>query len=770
MPQVSVVVPFHNVIDYFRDSLESLRRQTHTDLDIVLVDDESTDGSRAVAEEYAERDRRFRVVSQRNQGAGPARNLGVREARGDFLAFADADDVVHLDAYRRMLRRLTETGSDLAVCRAIRFTSHGASLAQNPHLLLADPADKTSIRDSPLLGLDRMVWNKLYRRDFWDRTGLEFWNQNLEDYPVSSRAHVSANAVDMMADRLYYWREREGGELSGTRRFAEMPRVRARVNSALAVLDTIAQGAPGALPLVARGFAQGDIPALARAVQGIDAAHDQEVIAHTQRLQARLGHAAYADLPPFYQILPHLIDAGDVDGILAMNDHFSHRSTRAEVELSPTGEYVETFPVLGSPTVPRSAFVRQSGSPEIYVSVDDCEWREAVLHLDLLIRSDLRLGSETDVAVSLVSDEDAIPLHSSRHEWRRPLVGKDLVGLRTEIDASTLDLGVGRAWRLRVEVDGPRIRHSCHVAAAPLGRGQFVPTARIPDRSRLLATFGRFPGGEMGVKVIRPAAQANSVETAEGAFLVRGWFNHASDETPEVLVRVSGSGPAPLDLVAEVGPQRAGRLRRRFQVSVPVDSLINDTEYDSPVGDRRLFPTRLVVDGAARELWTASDLAAGYSAAGSRLAMAGRSLSGQLEFGDFRLAPLLESVTWRDQTLVLSGRWLGKAALPDRVTLEHFEVPSRPDRLEVPLTVGPDGTFEFTIDCTDLVRRQTSRPDPYDGRGVRPWHLLMSLDDRRVPLLAHRTAMASFAAPRTIDDHRVSWKSVYADVFQLAIR
>jgi len=524
------------------------------------------------------------------------------------------------------------------------------------------------------------------------------------------------------------------------------------------------------VPLVARGFAETDIPALTRAVQGLAAAHDQEVLAHAQQLQARLGHAASADLPPFYRILAHLIEAGDIAGILAMNDHFAHRSTRAAAELSPAGDYLETFPVTDSASVPHDALVIRSGRPDFYVSVDDSAWRGSVLHLDLLLRSGLRLGPETEVTVSLVSDGTALPLPTSRLEWRRPLVGVDLAGVRTEIDLAAHDLGARRPWSLQVTVEGPRISHTCTVAAAPLGRAQFVPTARVPDRPRLLATFGRTRSGDYGITAVRPASAATGVEVADESFVISGWLDHPADDTPEVLLRLL-TADGPQDRPVEIGARTPGRPRRPFRVRVPFDSILQDTDYDSPVGDRRLFTTRLVVNGADRMIWSGTGLSAAYAPSGTRLAMAGPSLGGELELGDFRLAPLLETVVWQGQTLALSGCWLGAGAvLPSCVVLEHFEVPSKPDRIEVPLEIGADGAFAFQVDAADLVRCQTDRPDAYDGRGVRPWHLLMPFPGRRVPLLAHRTAMASYAAPRMLAGHRVSWKSVYADVFQLAIR
>src|SRR4051794_16721627 len=99
MPRVSVVVPMYNVEAYVEDCLRSLAQQTLFDLEVVMVDDGSTDGTAAIARRFADRDTRFRLVSQPNGGLSQARNTGTDAASGEFLAFVDSDDVVPRHAY-----------------------------------------------------------------------------------------------------------------------------------------------------------------------------------------------------------------------------------------------------------------------------------------------------------------------------------------------------------------------------------------------------------------------------------------------------------------------------------------------------------------------------------------------------------------------------------------------------------------------------------------------------------------------------------------------
>ncbi|MFC5946427.1 glycosyltransferase family 2 protein, partial [Micromonospora harpali] len=112
-------MPFHNVVSYIEECLTSLAAQTLEDVEFVLVDDGSGDGSDVIAKGFAARDPRFRILRQETRGPGPARNLGIRHARGTYLAFTDSDDVVPEGAYELLVGSLEETGSDIA-CGAVR--------------------------------------------------------------------------------------------------------------------------------------------------------------------------------------------------------------------------------------------------------------------------------------------------------------------------------------------------------------------------------------------------------------------------------------------------------------------------------------------------------------------------------------------------------------------------------------------------------------------------------------------------------------------------
>lgn len=236
-PQLSVVVPVHNVEKYLEACLVSLAEQTLGDIEIVVVDDGSPDRSGQIADRLAAADPRFLVLHTPNAGVSAARNTGVHHASGEYLAFADPDDLVPPRAYERMVETLKETGSDFAAGNAWRFAEGYGTVQSWTHgqAFWRDRLE-TSIHEFHPLLRDRMVWNKVYRRSFWEGNQLSFPPMKYEDYPVAMEAHLLARKVDVLSDKVYMWRNRESGD-SITQQLGQLTNARDRVRSAEMVLD-----------------------------------------------------------------------------------------------------------------------------------------------------------------------------------------------------------------------------------------------------------------------------------------------------------------------------------------------------------------------------------------------------------------------------------------------------------------------------------------------------------------------------------------------------
>jgi glycosyltransferase involved in cell wall biosynthesis len=261
-PRLSVVMPFYGVEQYIGEALDSVLGQTFADFELVLVDDGSTDGSRAVVDRYLSRDPRIRVVTTPNRGLGAARNLGVQHCRGELLAFADSDDVVPAEAYAVMVSTLDRTGSDFVVGATQRLRGdRRMPLTRRQATLHRERRLKVTADQAPEMLADVFAWNKVYRRAFWDRHALRFpEGVHYEDQPTSTKAFLVADSFDVLRAPVYLWRVRDD-RTSITQRRHEIADLRDRFLTKRTSLDLVL--AMGSAPVVQRFYDDGlsiDLP------------------------------------------------------------------------------------------------------------------------------------------------------------------------------------------------------------------------------------------------------------------------------------------------------------------------------------------------------------------------------------------------------------------------------------------------------------------------------------------------------------------------------
>lgn len=222
LPSLSVIVPIYNVRAYLQECLDSLVNQSLNDLEVIMVDDGSTDGSGDIAKKYAALHDGFAYHRKKNGGLGQARNYGVKYAHGEYIAFLDSDDVVPKSAYRDMYVLGKEYDCDLVTGGVERFNSSGTSASGLHKKALLGAPRLTHITKTPSLFYDTTSTNKLFRRSFWIEKGFTFPEGVLyEDIPVAIPAHYKANKVAVLDATVYLWRTREGASSSITQRRLE---------------------------------------------------------------------------------------------------------------------------------------------------------------------------------------------------------------------------------------------------------------------------------------------------------------------------------------------------------------------------------------------------------------------------------------------------------------------------------------------------------------------------------------------------------------------
>ncbi len=197
---ISVIVPVYNEELYLRECLDSIVGQTNRDLEILVIDDGSTDGSGQICDEYAELDSRIKVFHTENRGLSCARNLGLDNANGEWIGFVDSDDWIEPDMYEVLLKKALETGADVVECGVFKeYPDRIEEYQRNSN-------KKTGIEAIYALiitqELSDGVWSKLWSSHCFE--GIRFPNGRIyEDIAVTYRLFEIAEYV-CTVDRIEY--------------------------------------------------------------------------------------------------------------------------------------------------------------------------------------------------------------------------------------------------------------------------------------------------------------------------------------------------------------------------------------------------------------------------------------------------------------------------------------------------------------------------------------------------------------------------------------
>lgn len=214
MCKVTVIVPVYNSEKYLRTCLDTLAAQTLDDIEIVIVNDGSTDGSLAIAEEFAARYSWFNVYSTENMGVSHARNYGVELSHGDYLAFVDSDDGVEPDYCKVMYEKAVKDGNDLVVCQFDRVTMSNGQIKHVvlPNTLFEVDNFRMAAQRELFANISVGPWDKLVRRDLFERLCFPEGIHYAEDQIFAVKAFCLAQNIGTVKNILYhYYYEIHGG-------------------------------------------------------------------------------------------------------------------------------------------------------------------------------------------------------------------------------------------------------------------------------------------------------------------------------------------------------------------------------------------------------------------------------------------------------------------------------------------------------------------------------------------------------------------------------
>ena len=238
---LSAAVIAYDVAPWLPACLDSMLGQDVDDVQIVVVDDGSTDATGEILRDYADRHPQIEVVRQENGGVSAARHAGIERCTGEYLTLVDSDDRVRPAAWSTMLRTLQATGSDFVVGAAERV--RGRRHFMTPLMRRNHEVERLGIRieDQPLMLADVFAWNKMFRRSFWEETGLRFpLGTSYQDQPTLTRAFLSASTFDVLTDVVYEWMVRPD-RTSATQQRATLRNLRQRVETKRMTVDLVRQ-------------------------------------------------------------------------------------------------------------------------------------------------------------------------------------------------------------------------------------------------------------------------------------------------------------------------------------------------------------------------------------------------------------------------------------------------------------------------------------------------------------------------------------------------
>lgn len=207
-PLLSVVVPVYNCEKYIKKCIYSILNQSLENIEIIIIDDGSTDKSQEILDEICKDDLRIKLIKQKNKGVSAARNKGIEIASGKYIGFVDSDDYIHKDMYKKMYEKAIENDCDIVVCNVNDVTNNNKKVSLNLKQGIIDikklTVDKFLMEEYPKLGT--AVWHKIFRSELIKKNKIEFINYNQvssEDTIFNYMSMIKSNRIYCIEEPLY---------------------------------------------------------------------------------------------------------------------------------------------------------------------------------------------------------------------------------------------------------------------------------------------------------------------------------------------------------------------------------------------------------------------------------------------------------------------------------------------------------------------------------------------------------------------------------------
>ena len=213
---VSIIVPVYNVEKYLRQCIESLINQTYKNIEIILVDDGSTDNSGKICDEYAKNDIRIKAIHQPNKGVSAARNNGLEHATGKYITFVDSDDYIDEKYIEKLYYAITENEADISICN---FKLIFDNIKEKDSDIVQPTLNKEKISNKEAVkflfnpkSFGNYPWNKMYKADLFKDIRYP-QGAVMEDLGTTYKLFFKSKNVAIINEKLYYYVQRKGSIL-----------------------------------------------------------------------------------------------------------------------------------------------------------------------------------------------------------------------------------------------------------------------------------------------------------------------------------------------------------------------------------------------------------------------------------------------------------------------------------------------------------------------------------------------------------------------------
>lgn len=207
MKKLSVIIPIYNVEKYLRRCIDSVLKQTYLNLEVILVNDGSTDGCAKICDEYKEKDDRVSVIHKNNGGLSEARNFGLKLVTGEIVTYLDSDDYVDTNMYEKMIKVMEDKGADIVICGTYIDYEDGSTKIKSEKNEKSFNTEEALIELNSFSSFDMSVCNKIYKKEIIKNIDFPVGKKS-EDYFVMYQYFARAKKVVVINEAKYHYFQR----------------------------------------------------------------------------------------------------------------------------------------------------------------------------------------------------------------------------------------------------------------------------------------------------------------------------------------------------------------------------------------------------------------------------------------------------------------------------------------------------------------------------------------------------------------------------------